>query len=59
MLLVRFGWGSQKITHGFDKVKDLVRGTIKTKTIPDIWEAYEHLKQMKGIEIISIKNNLE
>ena len=58
MLFVRFGW-TEEITHGFDKVKDLVRGTIETENVDEIWEAYHHLKEMKEIEIISIKNNLK
>ena len=46
-----------KPAKGFDKIKDIVRGTISTE-IDDIEDAYEHFKKTPGLRIIAIKEKL-
>ena len=46
-----------KSDQGFDKVKDLVRGTITTE-LNDLSSAYKHFKDTPGVEIVAIKEKL-
>jgi len=43
---------------GFEKVKDLIRGTITTD-IGDMYEAYLHFKQTPGVEVFAMKEKLD
>ena len=48
---------SEKMVLGFEKVKDIVRGTVNTGgSINDLYSAYEHFKSTPGVEIIDIKD---
>ncbi len=48
-----------KVDQGFEKVKDLVRGTIIVKNINELKDAYEHLCKTPGLEIVEIKEKLD
>ena len=42
---------------GFEKVKDLIRGTINTGgNVGDLYAAYEWFKETPGVKIIDIKD---
>ena len=43
----------------FDKVKDIVRGTITVNHVGELHSAYEHFKSTPGVVIVSIKEKLE
>ena len=48
-----------KKDQGFDKVKDLVRGTITVNEIAQLKDAYEHFCKTPGIELVNIKEKLD
>ena len=47
---------NKNLILGFEKVKDLVRGTVVTGNINDLYAAYECFKKIEGVEIVDIKN---
>jgi hypothetical protein len=50
-------YSSRDLVVGFEKVKDIVRGTINTNgSIKDLYAAYNHFKSTPGVEIIDIKD---
>jgi len=50
-------YSSRNLVIGFEKVKDIVRGTVNTGgSIKDLYSAYEHFKKTPGVEIIDIKD---
>ena len=48
----------KKIPQGFDKVKDLVRGTITTD-LSDLARAYNDFVKIPGVKVVAIKEKLE
>ena len=48
----------KKIPQGFDKVKDLVRGTITTD-LSELTLAYKNFIKTPGVRVVGIKENLE
>ena len=48
-------WIKRGLFKGFEEVKDLVRGTIVAE-VDQLWEAYEHFRDLEGVEIIEIKS---
>jgi hypothetical protein len=50
-------FASKNLVHGFEKVKDLIRGTINTGgDIDQLYNAYLWFKSLDDIEIIDIKD---
>ena len=43
---------------GYQKVKDLIRGTIIVNSLDELKDAYEHLCTLPGIVIVDIKDKL-
>ena len=48
-----------KKDQGFEKVKDLVRGTITVKNVNQLKDAYDHFAKTPGIKIVDIKEKLD
>ena len=48
-----------KKEQGFEKVKDLVRGTITVNEINQLKDAYQHFSLTPDIEIVNIKEKLD
>ena len=48
-------WYKKKLVHGFEEVKDLIRGTITADT-DKVWKSYLHFKSTPGITIVEIKD---
>ena len=48
-----------KKDQGFEKVKDLVRGTITVKNVNQLKDAYDHFSKTPGIKIVDIKEKLD
>ena len=47
-----------KVPKGFDKVKDLVRGTI-IEPVDQLWDAYQTFKNIDKVKVISMKQKLD
>ena len=48
---------NKNLVHGFEKIKDLIRGTINTGgNIDEMYTTYEWFKRIEGVEIIDIKD---
>jgi len=41
----------------FDKIRDLVRGTILVKP-ENLFDAYEHFKKIPGVKILNVRENI-
>ena len=48
----------KELVLGFERVKDLVRGTIVTKSVDELFDAYYCFKHIPNLEIIEIKDIL-
>ena len=58
MPIYYFNYKQKNKIKGFQKVKDLVRGTITTD-VEDLRLAYEHFGKTPGVRIVAIKNRLK
>jgi len=49
-------WQKEGLKRGFEEIKDLVRGTITVDHARNVWDGYQHFKDLKGVQIIEIKS---
>ena len=44
-----------RLSVAFKGVRDLIRGTI-VADVSNVWEAYQHFKEMPGVRVVEIKS---